>query len=72
MTGPTLPALVLFTLFQGSLGLVFSNTTALEETGRHAGTGSAFLGFAQFTLAAAVSPLVGLGERTPPCRWVWP
>lgn len=64
---PMLPTLVLFALFQGSLGFIFSNATtlALEETGSHAGTGSAFLGFLQFALAAAVSPLVGLmGEET--------
>lgn len=64
---PTVPTLVCFAFFQGSLGLVFSNATALAlaETGAHAGTGSAFLGFLQFALAAAVSPLVGLwGEDT--------
>lgn len=64
---PTLPTLVLFACFQGSLGFVFSNATALalEEAGTHAGTGSAFLGFLQFTLAAVVSPLVGImGEET--------
>ncbi|TDQ54311.1 multidrug effflux MFS transporter [Actinorugispora endophytica] len=64
---PMLPTLVLFAVFQGSLGFVFSNATALAlaETDAHAGTGSAFLGFLQFTLAAAVSPLVGLrGEGT--------
>ncbi len=64
---PTLPTLVLFAVFQGSLGFIFANATtlALAETGEHAGTGSAFLGFLQFTLAAVVSPLVGLrGEHT--------
>lgn len=64
---PTLPTLVLFMLFQGSLGFVFANATtlALAETGRNAGTGSAFLGSLQFLLAALVSPLVGLaGEAT--------
>ncbi len=64
---PTVPTLVLFACFQGSLGFVFSNATAmaLEEAGAHAGTGSAFLGFLQFFLAAAVSPLVGImGEDT--------
>ncbi|GAA1489136.1 multidrug effflux MFS transporter [Brachybacterium sacelli] len=64
---PMLPTLVLFALFQGSLGFVFANATALalQETGRNAGTGSAFLGFLQFMLAALVSPLVGLaGEAT--------
>ncbi|MDR7301494.1 multidrug effflux MFS transporter [Haloactinomyces albus] len=64
---PTVPTLVLFACFQGSLGFVFSNATALalEEAGTYAGTGSAFLGFLQFTLAAVVSPLVGImGEGT--------
>lgn len=64
---PTVPTLVLFACFQGSLGFVFSNATAmaLEKAGAHAGTGSAFLGFLQFFLAAAVSPLVGImGEDT--------
>ncbi|WP_243793780.1 multidrug effflux MFS transporter [Saccharopolyspora gloriosae] len=60
---PTVPVLVTFAFFQGSLGFVFSNATtlALAETGKNAGTGSAFLGFLQFTLAAVISPLVGLG-----------
>lgn len=59
---PMIPTLVLFALFQGSMGFIFANATtlALQETGKNAGTGSAFLGFLQFILAAAVSPLVGL------------
>ncbi|MCQ1948694.1 multidrug effflux MFS transporter [Arthrobacter sp. zg-Y859] len=64
---PLVPTLVLFAVFQGSLGLIFGNATALalEEAGHHAGTGSAFLGSLQFLLAALVSPLVGLwGEET--------
>lgn len=64
---PTVPTLVLFAWFQGSMGFIFANATtlALAETDEHAGTGSAFLGFLQFMLAAAVSPLVGLwGETT--------
>lgn len=64
---PAVPTLVLFAVFQGSLGFVFANATAmaLAEAGAHAGTGSAFLGFLQFALAAAVSPLVGImGEHT--------
>ncbi|WP_280396826.1 multidrug effflux MFS transporter [Nocardia carnea] len=64
---PTVPTLILFAWFQGSMGFIFSNATtlALAETDQHAGTGSAFLGCLQFVLAAAVSPLVGLwGEAT--------
>ena len=60
---PMVATLVLFALFQGSMGLVFSNATALalEQAGANAGTGSAFLGFLQFMLAALISPLVGIG-----------
>ncbi|MCC3268771.1 multidrug effflux MFS transporter [Arthrobacter gengyunqii] len=60
---PMVPMLVLFAVFQGSLGFIFGNATtlALEEAGHHAGTGSAFLGCLQYVLAAAVAPLVGLG-----------
>ena len=60
---PTIPMLILFAVFQGSLGFIFGNATALalEEAGHHAGTGSAFLGCLQYVLAAAVAPLVGLG-----------
>ncbi|MER5438421.1 multidrug effflux MFS transporter [Streptomyces sp. NPDC002790] len=64
---PTVPTLVLFAVFQGSMGPIFANATtlALAETGKHAGTGSAFLGFLQFLLAAAISPLVGIaGENS--------
>ena len=60
---PMVPMLVLFAVFQGSLGFIFGNATALalEEAGHHAGTGSAFLGCLQYVLAAAVAPVVGLG-----------
>lgn len=64
---PTVATLILFACFQASLGFVFSNATAmaLEQAGAHAGTGSAFLGFLQFSLAALVSPLVGImGDNT--------
>ena len=60
---PMVPMLVLFAVFQGSLGFIFGNATALalDEAGHHAGTGSAFLGCLQYVLAAAVAPIVGLG-----------
>ena len=60
---PMVPMLVLFAVFQGSLGFIFGNATALalDEAGHHAGTGSAFLGCLQYVLAAAVAPFVGLG-----------
>lgn len=64
---PVVPTLVLFAAFQGSLGPVFSNSTALAlaNAGSRAGTGSALLGFLRFVLAAVVSPLVGImGEDT--------
>lgn len=59
---PGVLTLVLFGVFQASLGLVFGHATtlALAQTEQHAGTGSAFLGFGQFLLAALVSPLVGI------------
>ncbi|GAB3155191.1 multidrug effflux MFS transporter [Microbacterium neimengense] len=46
-----------------SLGLVMGNATALalEAARGRAGSGSAWLGFLQFTLAGLVSPLVGVG-----------
>ena len=47
-----------------SIGLIFGNATALalESVRASAGTGAAILGCAQFTAAAAVSPLAGLSE----------
>ncbi|MDQ1206700.1 multidrug effflux MFS transporter [Microbacterium sp. SORGH_AS_0862] len=46
-----------------SLGFVMGNATALALEAAHgrAGSGSAGLGFLQFTLAGLVSPLVGIG-----------
>lgn len=68
LTGvPTPATIVLFCILQASMGLIFGNATALalNEAGQQAGTGSAFLGFLQFLLAATVSPLVGLqGESS--------
>jgi DHA1 family bicyclomycin/chloramphenicol resistance-like MFS transporter len=64
---PVVARLLLFAFFQGFLGLGLRNATAstVAEAGRHADTASAFLGFLQFALAAAVSPLVGIdGENT--------
>lgn len=70
---PMVATLVLFALFQGAMGLVFSNATALalEQAGENAGTGSAFLGFLQFMLAALISPWWASGVKGPPYRWVW-
>ncbi|SDQ95037.1 multidrug effflux MFS transporter [Arthrobacter crystallopoietes] len=61
-----IPTLLLLFVFQGSLGFIYGNATALAlgEARQHAGTASAFLGAFQFILAGAVSPLVGLaGEH---------
>ncbi|NYI66900.1 multidrug effflux MFS transporter [Spelaeicoccus albus] len=51
-----------------SMGQIMPNATtlALAQTRDMGGTGSALIGFSQFILAAAVSPLVGLaGEHDP-------
>ena len=64
LLGPVLWAsLVLLWGAVASLGLVAANATslALDKVRHAAGTGSAVLGALQFGLAAAVSPLVGLG-----------
>ncbi|MGW0026692.1 multidrug effflux MFS transporter [Rhodococcus sp. NPDC003383] len=64
LAGPVLwVTLVTLWLTMGSLGLVIANATtlALGEAQRAAGTGSAILGALQFLLAAAISPLVGIG-----------
>nr|WP_281371780.1 multidrug effflux MFS transporter [Petropleomorpha daqingensis] len=65
LTGaPALPAvLVLLWSSVTALGLIMGNATslALARVPAGAGTGSAVLGAAQFGLAAAVAPLVGLG-----------
>ncbi|QTE31301.1 multidrug effflux MFS transporter [Pengzhenrongella sicca] len=64
---PLWPTLALLFLAVGSLGLVAGNATtlALGQVPGASGTGSAVLGALQFTLAAAVSPLVGIaGERS--------
>jgi DHA1 family bicyclomycin/chloramphenicol resistance-like MFS transporter len=55
--------LPLLAVLVGSLGLILPNATALasERARDAAGTGSALLGGLQFTLAAVVTPLVGLG-----------
>ncbi|WP_448851582.1 multidrug effflux MFS transporter [Corynebacterium sp. 335C] len=69
LAGPTLAAtLPLMAVAVASMGLVMGNATslALEQVGaRGAGVGAAsgLLGFLQFTCAAAVSPLVGLGSN---------
>ncbi|WP_307787743.1 Bcr/CflA family multidrug efflux MFS transporter [Mycolicibacterium sp. S2-37] len=64
LVGPVLWAtLILMCGTVSSIGLVVANATslALEEAHNAAGTASAVLGALQFGLAAAVSPLVGIG-----------
>ena len=64
---PLIGTLVLIFLAISSLGFIFGNAAALatEQVREHAGSGSAVMGALQFTLAAAVSPLVGLaGEES--------
>lgn len=59
---PPIPTMALLFLAISSLGLIFGNAAALatEQVKKYAGTGSAMMGALQFTLAAIVSPLVGL------------
>lgn len=51
------------TLLVGSMGLVFGNSIALAigHARDAAGSASAWIGFSQFVVGAAVAPLVGLG-----------
>ena len=64
---PLIGTLVLIFLAISSLGFIFGNAAALatDQVKNYAGSGSAIMGALQFTLAAAVSPLVGLaGEES--------
>ncbi|MCK7638376.1 multidrug effflux MFS transporter [Corynebacterium pygosceleis] len=65
LSGGRLPV-VLVTLFValGHMPGIFGNATALGVSAvrSHAGLGSAVMGFCQFLVAGAVSPLVGLGD----------
>ncbi|WP_353952537.1 multidrug effflux MFS transporter [Knoellia sp. S7-12] len=51
------------TLLVGCMGFVFGNSIALAIGHAHdaAGAGSAWIGFSQFVVGAAVAPIVGLG-----------
>ena len=62
------PLLVLMFLLTTTIGFVFGNATALamDAVRDVAGSGSAVLGAFQFTVGAAVSPLVGLGAEASP------
>lgn len=65
--------LILVPLFVAisSIGFIMGNATALAqgEVTNAAGTGSALMGAGQFGLAALVSPLVELREKTRQFRW---
>jgi DHA1 family bicyclomycin/chloramphenicol resistance-like MFS transporter len=68
LLGATGPGTVLPLLFTAAacLGFTFGNATALAigQVRRAAGTGSAVIGTAQYTVGALVTPLVGLaGDR---------
>lgn len=56
--------LVLLFLLMSHIPMIMANATALgtEVVRARAGSGSAILGFTQFSMAALVSPLVGLGS----------
>ncbi|WP_428365672.1 multidrug effflux MFS transporter [Mycolicibacterium sp.] len=67
--GGVLPwaTIALMACFMGTLGFIYANgtTLAIAEVRHAAGTGSAVLGFLQYSLGAAASPLVGLaGEHS--------
>lgn len=54
--------IALMACFMGSIGFVYANATALalSEVPHAAGTGSAVLGFLQYSMGAITPPLVGL------------
>ncbi|OBF30456.1 multidrug effflux MFS transporter [Mycobacterium sp. ACS4331] len=54
--------IALMACFMGTVGFTFANATtlAIEQVRETAGTGSAVLGFLQYTFGAATTPLVGL------------
>lgn len=56
--------LLLLFLLMSHIPMIMDNATALgtEVVRERAGSGSAILGFTQFSMAAVVSPLVGLGS----------
>lgn len=59
--------ITLMACFMATVGFTFANATtlAIGEVRYAAGTGSAVLGFVQYSLGAAVSPLVGIaGEHS--------
>ena len=60
---PLLVALVAFFVLMSAQGLVGPNAGALAsaEVPEHPGTGSAILGFFQWTMAGVVAPIAGLG-----------
>jgi DHA1 family bicyclomycin/chloramphenicol resistance-like MFS transporter len=65
--GGVLPwvTIALMACFMGTLGFIYANATtlAIAEVRHAAGTGSALIGFLQYGLGAAASPLVGLAGQ---------
>lgn len=64
LLGNDLLFLVLLFLITSHIPMVMANATALgtETVRSHSGSGSAIMGFIQFSMAGLVSPLVGLGS----------
>ena len=60
------PTIALMVRFMADIGFLYGHSAMLATTGvRHtAGTGSAILGFAQYTAGALASPLVGVSGHS--------
>jgi DHA1 family bicyclomycin/chloramphenicol resistance-like MFS transporter len=60
------PTIALMGCFMAAIGFVYGHANMLATTEVHqaAGTGSAFLGFLQYTAGAIASPLVGVAGRS--------
>ena len=60
-----MPTIALVGCFMAAIGFVYRDANMLATTEVHqaAGTGSALLGFLQYTAGAIVSPLVGVAGR---------
>ena len=60
------PTIALMGCFMAAIGFVYGHANMLATTEVHqaAGTGSAFLGFLQYTAGAIASPLVGVAGHS--------
>jgi DHA1 family bicyclomycin/chloramphenicol resistance-like MFS transporter len=63
---PPVPTIALMGCFMAAIGFVYGHANMLATTEVHqaAGTGSAFLGFLQYTAGAIASPLVGVAGHS--------